>query len=212
MKPTHEDKFSNNEELNRALKYWRGYEKKKVYAWVKSDGTLLSECSDSKESLLSHKEAMESYATEHDVAVRLLEFRLSDTHCLLLPPPPPEDEFVRGGCAIGGRVVSSVEYALEEMWRIFSKHYPTPQDVAFWIEENTVFAEHKNVRCWVAKLDAESSLEKKWRVYVTMIKNWNDEYHDVHVGDFVHGCEAIEEAFIAFTRYQIAEQTIDDFF
>lgn len=216
MKPTHEERFSDNDEFNTCLMHFRGYEKKKIYAWVASNGSLLSEGSSSLQLLLFRKEEMENYAKLNNITVRLIEFSRNRTCCKVSPPRDDDTYGTCGGSAIGGRIISSIDHVFDEIQRIFSKHYPS-KDVVFRKEENSVYAEHKNVRCWITKMsdleiDAETGFEKTWSAYITMIKNWNYEYHDVHIGDFVHGCQAIEEAFIAFTRYQIAEQTIDDFF
>lgn len=215
MRVTHEDGFGNNTFINDMLWHNRGYEKTKIYVWVSSDGSLLTGVSPLK-CQLELKGEMEEYAKRHNIVVRLIEFCPKETKCKFIPPVEEGDDQIRGGSAIGGPSITNIEGVLQEFKRVCSKQYPA-KDVTYRIERNAVYVEFKNVRCCVAidpdsEIDAESGLKKQWVSYVTMIENWNSEYHNVCVGKFTSAEEAVTEAFIAFVRYQIEEQIVEDFF
>jgi hypothetical protein len=192
------------------------FQKSKVYAWVKWDGTFLLAPSTSLESLKAQKDFIQRVSDDTGQILRLIEFKFAETKDILFPPPDPEEDYRVGGSAIGGGYVGTIEQALEDLKRIFNKQYKAT-DVEFWLDDNKAFAEYGNVRCWIAltdnqEMDAESNSRKKWSSYVTMLSGWTDDYHDSHVGDFCHGCVAVEETFLAFIKFQLSEQTIDDFF
>lgn len=193
---------------------FRGYEKKSVYGWLASDGTVVGNLSETVEEANSYREIAQEHATENCMFVRLVEFYFDRT-LAKVEPPPDDEEYMTGGSAIGGGFISFIEDVLKEFKRVFSKQYPA-NDVKFWVEGNKVYAEYKNVRCWVEHLSNpelnEYSCKLEWNAYVTMIKDWNQEYHDVLIGTYTTGDVAVEEAFIGFIRYQLAEQVIDDFF
>jgi hypothetical protein len=215
--PTHDDKFSHDPKVDRCIKDWRGFQIKKLYAWVESDGTLIGQPDEDYEKISALEEQMQKYSDDNGCVVRLIELKFKETKVRLIPPPDPEDEQFRGGCAIGGSTPRTIEDVLEEFKRIFAKQY-LAQDVKFWVEGDTAHAEYKNVRCWVKYSkeplgrDVEYGSNKHWSAYVTMIEMWNDEYHDVHLGNYYSGTIAVEEAFIAFVSFQITEQDIEDSF
>lgn len=206
--------------LQQILLQTRGFEKKKIYVWLKSNGEILAPPGENFEELSKLSKEMQTIADECGYDVRLVEFGKNSVKMRINATPNPEDEedFIRGGCAIGdSSSPDNVEDIKNEFLRIFNRQYAHAQDSEFWVDNNTAYAKHKNVCCWVTlsdnlDIDGETGLKNRWSAYVTMIKEWNDEYHDVHLGDFYCGSSAVKKAFLGFIKFQLSEQTIEDFF
>jgi hypothetical protein len=214
----HRDRLSKDPSFNKLLMSCRGHEKKLLYAWVRSDGKLLCDPSDNLEKITSMRERMQKECDEEGYNVLLDTYFYDGTEQVLYPPPDPEDEkMCRGGHAVGGPAdLDTPEEVLSILKRTAEQQYTGAKDCKFYVEGNSAFIEHKNVRAWVTRsdelgMDKPLNLPFQWSAHVTMIKNWNDDYHDVHLGSFRWEYDAIEEAMTAFIRYQIIEERMDHY-
>lgn len=212
MREGHKYKVSNNKEMNDFFMYFKGHTKKSIYAWVKSNGDLLCVPDDNLDKILALEEEIRKCVEETRVYASLVEFYYDSTHKAIFPIL---EKRTVGGSSIGGYSLETLDDILKEFKKIFERLYAQYGNTRFYIEENSVFIEHNNVRAWVTKSDnlgkdGVYNLPYKWSAYVTMIKRWNDEYHDVHLGDFRHGSSAIEEAFAYFIKFQMQEMSVED--
>jgi len=200
--------------MEQMMRAYRGYEKVKLYAWMRSDGTILSLPDTDLARLLTQQEELQEIANGTGYNVRLCRYKLDRTEKLLRRPPDPDDNHRVGGSAIGGHYCSTLVHVQEELEHLFGKLYKG--EVAYNIKDDVLTAEGGNVRVTVqllpkekSEVHAEYNLPMVWRVMLTMIKNWNSDYHDQHLGDYYSGSIAADKAFLGFLRFQVDEAGLD---
>jgi hypothetical protein len=222
--PGHKYRYSKEDVWNNFLMSSGGFKKRSLYAWMDSRGNLLCTPHHDYDCLAQLKDKMQEM-TVSDGHIRLVELRYDQTKIRLDPPPDPEEKHhMRGGHAIGGsgppRTLSDI---LNEFKRISEQQYANKpllypdNELHFYLQDDCACMEHGNVRCWVRHVpkeernkDVESNLYLQWSAHVTMIKNWNENFHDVCLGEFYSGSDAVNEAFMYFIRFQMCERYLDD--
>lgn len=197
----------STEPLNELLKLCRGYEKKSVYAWLKGSGDILHGPSDDLDSLLKIKVNEED--SEKWGNLYLVEFR-PDQIVKTIYRIIKRDRLVGGHAVGGGPTLETNDDICGEFGKFLQKVYKGFNETKIVIRDDKPTIEHENVKAWLVKSVTESGKKKHWSTYVSMIKRWNNDYHDVHLGDYYHATDAIEEAVAAFIRYQYIEFSMED--
>ncbi len=215
----HRDRFSKDPQFNKLLVMCRGHEKKVLYAWVRSDGKLLSTPHDDLKAVEAMRDELRKNCEDQGYTFLLDKFFYDGTEEVLRPPPDPEEvaNFKGGGHAVGGpATLKNVDDVLQVMKKVAEQQYVGAKNCKFYVDGNSAYIENNNVRAWITRsdelgLDKPLNLPFEWSAHVSMVKNWNEDYHDVHLGNFRWEYDAIEEAMTAFIRYQIVEAYMDEY-
>jgi hypothetical protein len=215
----HRDKFTDCKDADFERMFWgyNAHRKTPLYAWMTSSGVLLGTVDKDYDRVLAQKDEMQKIGDMRGEVVYLIEFVHEKNMERLLPPPDPDEKkFRRGGHVVGGPPdLDTPEQVVEGFKEYAERQYAGFKDTKFWVEGNSAYMEHLNVRCWVTRSDdlGKDGLQRnnKWSAHVSMIKMWNYDYHDVHVGSFFCEYDAIAAAMSAFMFYQMIEQKMESY-